>query len=77
MNIRNFTSEVPAPVAYAAVLVIAVLLVLLGTFLAGGWKAEPNVSSFCDASSLVDGAGNRVYVSTTGAISVTAADKTC
>lgn len=74
MNTREFfTREGPV----LAVIAVAVLLVLLGTFLAGGWKAEPNVTNFCDASSLVDGAANRVYVSTTGAVAVAAADKTC
>lgn len=56
-----------------ATLIIVVLVVTAVVYLAGGFKAEPPYTTWCDQG--VD--GNRLYQSRTGDIAVVPADKTC
>jgi hypothetical protein len=58
---------------------IAIVACLITAYELGAFAAQPPYSTWCDSPSMVDGqrAANRIYESTTGAITVVPLDKTC
>lgn len=59
--------------ALIAAIVLIVLVFLVVVYELGGFAAEPPYTTWCDQGQN----GNRIYQSSTGAIAVVPADKTC
>jgi hypothetical protein len=61
------------PIVVAVTVLIVVLVVTAVVYVAGGFKAEPPYTTWCDQGK----DGNRLYQSRTGDLAVVPADKTC